>query len=241
MTKSTRNSWPYIASFLVLAVFGWLTSARSQQAPVRALVIEGGTLIDGNGGAPLVDSEVVILGNKIASVTRKGQVPYPANATIIKAEGKYVLPGLFDSQNSYSWYLGEGMLNYGITSVVDVGTTGETAVPYRDAVMHGMARGPRAFTGLSRVSANPNALVNTGYENILTHTRVPKSPDDVRQMVRTWVANGSDYILFYDGALPSLDFYKAGFEEAAKTNTPVYPRPYGPVFFPKDAALMGAR
>ncbi len=240
MKKSTRNSWLYVAPFLIAATLAWQTSAQSQQAPARALVIEGGTLIDGNGGAPLQDSEVVIVGNKISSVTRKGQVPYPANATIIKADGKYVLPGLFDSQNSYSWYLGEGMLNYGITSVVDVGTTGETAVPYRDAVMHGMVRGPRGFTGLSRVSANPNALVSTGFENILTHTRVPKTPDDVRQMVRTWVANGSDYILFYDGALPSLDFYKAGFEEAAKTNTPVYPRPYGPVFFPKDAALMGA-
>ena len=237
MSKSTCNPRRRFALFLVLAVFGGLTSAQSQQAP--ALVIEGGTLIDGNGGTPVQDSEVVIQGNKITSVSRKGQVPYPANAWIIKADGKYVLPGLFDSQNSYSWYFGEAMLNHGVTSTVDVGTTGETAVPYRDAVVHGKAKGPRAFTGVSRLSVNPNALVSTGFENPLTHTRVPKSAEETRQLVRTWIAAGADYILFYDGALP-MDYYKAALDEANKAGKPVFTRAYGPVLFPKDAALLGA-
>ncbi len=237
MRKLKWNFWRWFALFLVLAVCGGLTFAQSQQAP--ALVIEGGTLIDGNGGTPIPDSEVVIQGNKITSVSRKGQVAYPANAWVIHAEGKYVLPGLFDSQNSYSWYFGEGMLNHGITSTVDVGTTGETAVPYRDAVMHGKARGPRAFTGVSRLSANPNALVSTGFENPLTHTRVPKSPEQTRQFVRDWIAAGADYILTYDGALPMED-YRAAYEEASKAGKPLFARAYGPVLFPKDAALLGA-
>ena len=237
MKKSFRHYRPAFALSLTLAAFVAMPSAQSQQA--RSLVIEGGTLIDGNGGTPLADSEVVIQGNKITSVSRRGQVPYPANATIIKADGKYVLPGLFDSQNSYSWYLGEGMLNHGITSTIDVGTTGETAVPYRDAVMHGKARGPRAFTGLSRLSVNPNALVSTGFESPLTHTRVPKSAEETRQLVRTWIAAGADYILFYDGALP-MEYYKAAFDEANKANKPVFTRAYGPVLFPADAAMLGA-
>src|SRR5258706_2631943 len=131
------------------------------------------------------------------------------------------------------------MLNHGITSTIDVGTTGETAVPARDAVFHGKARGPRSFTGVSRFSANPNALVSTGLENPLTHTRVPKSPEEVRQLVRTWIAAGADYILFYDGALP-MDYYKAAFDEANKAGKPVFARAYGPVLFPRDAALLGA-
>jgi Amidohydrolase family len=239
MRKSFFKYWPHSALVLILAIVGGLPSAQSQQAPARALVIEGGTLIDGNGGTPIPDSEVVIQGNKITSVSGKGQVPYPANAWIIKADGKYVLPGLFDSQNSYSWYLGEGMLNYGITSTVDVGTTGETAVPYRDAVMHGNARGPRAFTGVSRLSVNPNALVSTGFENPLTHTRVPKSAEETRQLVRAWANAGADYILTYDGALP-MDYYVTAFDEAKKAGKPIYARAYGPVLFPKDAAMLGA-
>src|SRR5271154_4611990 len=102
MGNSSRNSWCRFALFLLLGVLGCVKAARSQQA--SALVIEGGTLIDGNGGAPLKDSVIVIEGNKITSVSRKGQAAYPANAWVIKADGKYVLPGLFDSQNSYSWY-----------------------------------------------------------------------------------------------------------------------------------------
>ena len=140
-------------ALLLVALPGWV---RAQAQP-SVLVIEGGTLIDGNGGAPVAKAVVVIEGNKITSVSRKGQAPaYPANAWIIRADGKYVLPGLFDSQNSYSWYFGEAMLNHGVTSTIDVGTTGETAVPYRDAVFHGKARGPRTFTGVSRLSVNPN-------------------------------------------------------------------------------------
>jgi len=235
--KSTYHYWLSFALFLFLAIFASPPSAQPQQVP--ALVIEGGTLIDGNGGTPVSDSVVVIQGNRIASVSHKGQGPYPANAWIIKADGKYVLPGLFDSQNSYSWYFGEAMLNHGITSTVDVGTTGETAAPYRDAVIHGKAKGPRAFTGISRLSANPNALVSTGFENPLTHTRVPKSAEETRQLVKTWLAAGADYILFYDGALP-MDYYKAAFDEANKAGKPVFTRAYGPVLFPKDAALLGA-
>ena len=177
---------------------------------------------------------------RITSVSRKGQAAaYPANAWVIKADGKYVLPGLFDSQNSYSWYFGEAMLNHGVTSTIDVGTTGETAVPYRDAVFHGKTKGPRAFTGVSRLSVNANALVATGLENPLTHTRVPKSAEETRQLVRAWIAAGADYILTYDGALP-MDYYQAAFDEANKAGKPVFTRAYGPVLFPKDAALLGS-
>lgn len=234
---SKNLSWRRCMLFLFVALFYSLSFAQAQQHP--PLVIEGGMLIDGNGGTPIPNSVVVIEGNRITQIGRKGRVTYPPNAWIIKADGKYVLPGLFDSQNSYSWYFGEAFLNHGITSEIDVGTTGETAVPYRDAVFHEKVRGPRTFTSISRFSAYPNPLLSTGFENPETPTRVPKSAEEVRQLVRTWVAAGADYIVFYDGALP-MAYYKAGFEEANKLGVPVFTRAYGPVLFPKDAALLGA-
>ena len=92
MNKSSIIRRLRLALPLLLAILGGLTPAQSQQAP--ALVIEGGTLIDGNGGTPIQDSVVVIQGNRITSVSRKGQTAaYPANAWVIKADGKYVLPG----------------------------------------------------------------------------------------------------------------------------------------------------
>jgi cytosine/adenosine deaminase-related metal-dependent hydrolase len=108
--------------------------------PEPVLVIEGATLIDGNGGVPLPDSAIVIRGNRIASVVRRGPAAYPPNAHIINATGKFVMPGLFDSQVSY----------------------GETAIPYRDAVMHGRLRGPRTFTSISRLVAEPEGFATEG-------------------------------------------------------------------------------
>src|SRR5690242_10980296 len=144
-----------ILVFAIVSIFAGLTRSRAQaQSAIQngELVIEGGTLIDGNGGPPVRDAVVVIEGNKITAVATKGKVNSPANATIIRADGKFILPGLFDSQNSYSWYFGEAMLNHGVTSTIDVGTTGETAVPYREAVFREKTRGPRTFTGISRLS-----------------------------------------------------------------------------------------
>ena len=212
-------------------------SLVSAQAPQAALVIDGGTLIDGNGGTPVRDSVVIIQGSRITAVGQKGQAKVPANARVINAAGKFVLPGLWESQTAYSWYFGEAMLNHGITSSIDVGTEAEVAVPHRDAVLHGKDLAPRAFTGILRIGSTLNGA--TGYEAPLHTIRVPKSADDTRAIVRTVLNAGADYVIFYDGALP-FDWYKAGVEEARKMGKPAFVRAYGPGIFPSQAAEIGA-
>jgi hypothetical protein len=212
-----------------------LLAAQAQQP---AVVIEGGTLIDGNGGAPVPDAVVVIQGNRITAVSRKGQTQYPPNSQIINADGKFILPGLWDAQISYNWYFGEIMLQYGITATVDVGNSSEVAVPHRDAVVHGKVRGPRPFTSITRLARVPEG--GTGLETILTPTRAPKSVQETRDMVRTFFAAGADYLIFNDGGLP-IEYYQAGFEEAKRLNKPVLTRAYGPIFGPREAAMMGSR
>jgi Amidohydrolase family len=224
--------------FRALLGFALAVSMVSAQAPQQsALVVEGGTLIDGNGGAPVVDSVVVIQSNKIAAVGRKGQVATPPNARVINATGKFVLPGLWESQTAYGWYFGEAMLNHGITSSIDVGTEAEVAVPHRDAVLHGKDLAPRAFTGILRIGSTLNGA--TGYEGPLHTIRVPKSADDTRAIVRTVLNAGADYVIFYDGAMP-FEWYKAGVDEAHKMGKPAFVRAYGPGIFPAQAAEIGA-
>jgi hypothetical protein len=212
-----------------------IVSAQAPQAPV--LVVEGGTLIDGNGGTPVADSVVVIQGTKITAVGRKGQVAIPPGAHVVNAAGKFVLPGLWESQTAYSWYFGEAMLNHGITSSIDVGTEAEVAVPHREAVLHGKDLAPRAFTGILRIGSTLNGA--TGYEGPLHTIRVPKSADDTRAIVRTVLNAGADYVIFYDGAMP-FAWYKAGVEEAHKMGKPAFVRAYGPGIFPAQAAELGA-
>src|SRR6266478_3431512 len=68
--------------------------AALAQAP--ALVIEGGTLIDGTGGAALPNSVVVVEGSRITAVGKRGSITYPKYAKVVKADGKTVLPGFID-------------------------------------------------------------------------------------------------------------------------------------------------
>ena len=233
MKKSTIL--PVVFSLVLLCGIVVRLAAQAQQP---AVVIEGGTLIDGNGGAPVQDAVVVIQGNKITSVSRKGQGPYPANAQVIKADGKFILPGLWDAQVVYQWYFGEMMLNHGITSTIDVANPGEIAVPVRDAILHGKLRGPRPFTGVTRLMhAAPG---NTGLECLLTPPRVPKSSQDARDFVKDVVASGADFVILQDGSMP-LEYYQAAFDEANKAHTPVFTRAYGPIFGPKEAAMLGSR
>src|SRR3990172_4106776 len=223
---------------LAVVIFGARHILSAQAPQPTALVIEGGTLIDGNGGAPVADSIVVIQGNRITNVSRRGQASYPAGARVINAAGKFVLPGLFDSQLSYAWYFGEALIYHGITSTVDVGTSGEMAGPYRDAVMHGKFLAPRAFTSVSRMNFEYDAG-QTGIESPMTPSRVPSTPQEARDLVRQWVGAGADYIIIDDGGL-SMEILRAAFDEAARAGKPVFTRAYGPVLLPKDAALMGA-
>lgn len=236
MSPSRHYASLGVCLVLLAGVHCGLSSAQAQQP--AALVIEGGTLIDGNGGAPLRDAAIVIQGNRITSVSRRGQVSYPPNAHVINAAGKFVLPGLFDSQVSYSWYFGEALLNYGITSTIDVGTSGETAVPYRDAVFHGKLRAPRTFTSLSRLVAAPEGNA-TGLESPFTPSRVPASAQHARELVKLWIDAGADYVILDDGGLPA-ETARAAFDEALKAGKPVFTRAYGPVMFPQDAARLGS-
>jgi len=61
-------------------------------------LIYNGTLIDGNGNAPVKDGAVLIEGNKIRAVGPKADIPVPnADVTMLDAKGGFILPGFIDA------------------------------------------------------------------------------------------------------------------------------------------------
>lgn len=66
-------------------------------------VIVGGTLIDGTGRPPVKDSVVVLKGDRILAVGKRGEVEIPAGAEVIDASGRTVLPGLIDAHTHFLW------------------------------------------------------------------------------------------------------------------------------------------
>src|SRR3954468_15665919 len=145
-------------SALVVCVIAlvWVMAINAQQQP-EALVIQGGTLIDGNGGAPVANSMVVIQGNQITAAGTAGQVQAPAGAQVINANGKWIVPGLWDCQQNFSWFYSELQLNQGVTSGCDIGNGDELGIVHRDAVNHGKIRGSRAWIGIAHLGGvNPD-------------------------------------------------------------------------------------
>ncbi len=233
----TNRAWRLLGSCLLFFSGGTAQSDLLAQTVSPPLVIKGGVLIDGNGGGPLVDAVVVIEGNRITNVGQADEVSYPENAEIIDASGKFILPGLWDAMVSYQWFYGEIMLNHGITSTIDVGIAGEIGAAFRNGVLKGKIRGPRPFTGISRLTTRPAG--DTGLETVLTPGRTPSSTDETRELVRAFIAGGADIVMFQDGTLP-LEYYRAGFDEAKKAGMPVSTRAYGPIFGPREAAELGS-
>ncbi len=61
-------------------------------------LISNGTVIDGNGGAPIADGAVLIQDNVIRVVGRKADIRLPSEAVNqIDAGGGWILPGLIDT------------------------------------------------------------------------------------------------------------------------------------------------
>src|SRR5580692_10590313 len=132
-----------LAAAVMLGTSGDRVAA--QNAGTAALVIQGGTLIDGNGGAPLLNSVVVIQGNRITAVGRAGQVQVPAGAQLVNAAGKWLTPGFVDAKANWNWEYGEGFLHWGVTSAMVTGARNDQGIAERDAVNHGIFPGPRLY------------------------------------------------------------------------------------------------
>src|SRR5438270_10078716 len=100
-----------------LGAFAMFLGSVNLLAQAPTVVLEGGTLIDGTGRNPINDAVVVIEGTRIKSVGAKGQISYPSNATIIKTDGKTILPGLVDGHVHldiyYPSYMPQMLLRHG--------------------------------------------------------------------------------------------------------------------------------
>ena len=75
--------------FVALSLFSFASMAQK-----KALV--GGTLVDGFGGKPILNSVVIINGETIEKVGRIGEIEIPKGTQIISTEGMTVMPGLWD-------------------------------------------------------------------------------------------------------------------------------------------------
>lgn len=232
MHRFTRHSLYFV--FFLFCLVPVRVTAQGQRQDI--LVIEGGTLIDGNGGAPVPDAVIVVRGNKVESVSRKGQSSYPAGAQVLHADGKFIFPGLMDAHVHYSGFMAELLLAHGVTSVFDIGGRGLYHVVRREAIARGRIPGPRLFIAVESIVApvRPERAVY-GQEG----RRVgPMTPEEARRIAKHAIDSGADLIEIRRGL--SEEAFKAAVEETHKAGLPLIAQPIGPTVYAREAILAGA-
>jgi imidazolonepropionase-like amidohydrolase len=182
-----------------------------------ALVVTGGTLIDGTGAAPLADAAVVVEGARVTRVGPAAATPAPPGARVLDARGKWLIPGLCDTHvHVYTpdkWHP-EFFLAAGVTTVLDLGGQVEHVAAHRDATASGRRPGPRTFfTGplleegevfagfaafsrhvdAARIEAEVDTLVDAGADGIKLYVSV--RPDTARRAVARAHARGRPVFL----------------------------------------------
>lgn len=130
-----------------------ISMLMSAQANAESVLVRGGTLIDGTGGAPIADASVLITDGMIASVWsgNAGAPALPDATQIVEAGGKFIIPGLIDSHVHYDWWEGELFINHGVTSIYAMGGDSNVGSALRKGIDSGKIVGPRMFASAGLV------------------------------------------------------------------------------------------
>ena len=185
----------------------------AQEQPDR-LVIRGATLVDGTGGHARGPTDIVIENGVITDIVTSdavaGQSERPAGDRVIDAEGMYVLPGFINMHAhipspASAWgpeYAYKLWLAHGITTVRDAGTFSgfDMVTRHREESEQGTLTAPRIYA--YRVFPFGAKL----------------SPDEAREVVRDYAAEGADGIKL-PGVYP--DLLAAIGEEAQAVGLPI--------------------
>jgi len=124
-----------------------------QDIPEQQLLIHAGRLWKGEGSEEQTNVDILIAGNRIASIAPHRDAPALSGIRVIEASKQTALPGLWENHahpNSHnSIYYGDRMgrlwLAYGITELRDLADNAYRAEEEREAFDSGAAVGPRLF------------------------------------------------------------------------------------------------
>ena len=221
-----RYLWPVVAAFLFVSSgkMSDLAAKSTDGTGSRTKVIFGGTLIDGTGRAALPDAVIVIRDGRVVSITSASNAALPADAQVISARGKFIVPGLIDGHSHYRSWVGELDLNHGVTSIIDVGNPAEWMLALREGIAKGkITRLPRIYSAGNALSAGPNGatsailLSRPSTDNL----EVGNAEEARRVVIRQLDVDKFDFVsIFSKGFTP--DMLQAVMEEAHKRGKRVF-------------------
>jgi len=211
---------------IFLAALTLVLSAGSVGHAQTPLLLTGGHVLDPTGERWLVGQDVLIVGERIVSVTAASGTTGPGGARTIDVSGLFVIPGLIDLHSHLllhpydeaSWNdqvlrepiglrtirgvtAAEATVRAGFTTLRDLGTEGAgyADVAIRDAINMGLIEGPRVFA-VTRAIVATGCYGPSGYDprwQMPVGGQVADGPIGVRIAVREQIAAGADWIKVY--------------------------------------------
>ncbi|MBI1996307.1 MAG: amidohydrolase family protein [Deltaproteobacteria bacterium] len=186
----------------------------------KALVLQGGKLIDGTGRPPVENAVIVIQNGRFQAVGRSGAVAIPAGAEVIDVKGKTVLPGFIDGHGHLEDFHGELYLHLGITTCasIELYQDGPWTLAQKQGTALGKIRGPRIW-----MSGRAIGAVGTGHEAFGSRTArdniIVTTPEEVRRAVQRKKELGCEILKVNE--FLSLDLLKVAVDEAHGLHMPV--------------------
>ena len=206
------------ALFLILFLPGLMLGQTTATLPPSPLVLTHVTVIDVTGAPSQPDTTVIVVGNRIAAVGKTGKVRVPKNARVVDASGRFLIPGLWDMHAHALTYHRFGysfplLIANGVTGIREMGSdlTVDEVNKVRQDILSGRLLGPR-FGALTY-------KILDGAGTQLINAIAVVTPDEGRQLVRTYKQSGADFIKPYN--LLSREVYLAILDEAKKQNIPL--------------------
>lgn len=180
----------------------------------KRIWLTGATLLDGNGGAPLQDSGILIEGGRFAYVGAAKDCSVPEGTEVVDVTGKFIMPGLIDAHvhvhgakslnmaqvalEPNEMQMGRAMQDLskliaaGFTTVRDVGS--HVAVYIRDLIREGVVKGPRIRTSrhaLSQTGGHADIHMLPREFNIFA---ICDGVEECIKVARTQFREGADFL-----------------------------------------------
>jgi len=217
------------------------------------MALVGGTLVDGFGGSPILNSVVLVAGEDIVAVGTEGDFDIPASAEVVSTEGMTVLPGLWDMHvhlmiNGHADYAhwdtayidrladvimpasAHQLLRAGVTSARDLGGPLEASLAVRDRINAGELPGPTMYMSGPFIQHKP-------YPGTEAFRWGVTGEADARAKVRRLAEAGVDCIKLIDQDQMTMPEVAAVIDEAHKQNLTVVAHGHRPEEIRRAVAL----
>ena len=210
-----------LSALLLIIVLPMLIFAQKN----RPVVFRNATLIDMRSEQPQANMTVIIKGNRINKIGKN--IKIPKNALIVDANGKFLIPGLWDNstytleaeKNNFPYF--QMMIAHGVTGVRDIGTTMDLQENERlqNEINAGRILAPRLFYSGRTIDATNISTQGTNEPWRVRMTLQAKDADEAVRYVEMLARAGVDFI--HVGSYLSPEIVAVVARAAKKHNLPV--------------------